>query len=465
MPTPPYSPSRIEISIPTPSADGQYWGRYPNGDKPSGLIASASVALQASGGLSTQIEAAASAGILSSASGALTGGGGHPLKWNPGHYMGSAVRTNSTNSALAQKNTEIDTMKASGANVLGWMGKYQWPALQSTVSTAFNLSFIDTDYMRVAYTAGVATGKHMIIEIMVDAFSNTPGAILPAFILNNPAFGAGANGTQNGYWTINGGSGVVVALWRIPLMNAMIALWQAIASHVLPDGFTVDTSPYIEQMMTWEINSPTSADSGGGYTSAAYVTNLHSLVQAHNTAFPHTLGIAENNFCNDAATTLQFQTYLKNNRWGGGGPDMPGYSWLTGQSPFGGSLNKLTWGQQAFTGVTTPTYPAGNPDLRGLMPHSQEVQDPELVGFAGQFAAAPWTPQDIMNSVTNLMSKAANAGGVTHFIWQYIGGSGAAHQDPTSFKNTGTSPGNWGSVLSAINANPIPCTRYSANLP
>ena len=87
MPTPPYSPARIEISIPKPSSDGLYWGRYPNGDHPGGLAGSAGAAISAGGILTTGSRVAGAASVGSAASAILSGGSaGSGLKFHPGFY-------------------------------------------------------------------------------------------------------------------------------------------------------------------------------------------------------------------------------------------------------------------------------------------------------------------------------------------------------------------------------------------
>lgn len=84
MPTPPYSPARIEITIRLPSYDGRYWGRYPNGDKPTGLAGGPSIAVVGGGGLITRpVLAGAPSGVVS-ATGTLSGGSG-ATKANPSY--------------------------------------------------------------------------------------------------------------------------------------------------------------------------------------------------------------------------------------------------------------------------------------------------------------------------------------------------------------------------------------------
>jgi hypothetical protein len=71
-----YRPSRVDIAIYRPSSDGFYWGRYPQGDKPSTIAGSAAVTAAVAGALSTGIPLAGAATSATSATGALTTGGG-----------------------------------------------------------------------------------------------------------------------------------------------------------------------------------------------------------------------------------------------------------------------------------------------------------------------------------------------------------------------------------------------------
>jgi hypothetical protein len=72
-PLPPYAPARIEIAIYDPSSDGQYWGRWPLGNKPP-FSGAATVGAAVTGALTTGVKFAAGASSTVSASGTLTNG-------------------------------------------------------------------------------------------------------------------------------------------------------------------------------------------------------------------------------------------------------------------------------------------------------------------------------------------------------------------------------------------------------
>lgn len=408
-------------------------------------------------------------GAASAPASATTQASSHAIKFNPGDYGASRVRTDATNSALAQKQSEIALVLASGPNVHGWLGRYQWPAIQSNSASAYNFAYIDTDYTQltgITKAGDTPTGKRMIIQFMVDNFGHTPGAVVPAFILNNPTtFGAGnITGGTGGYWGYGTSlNTVVAAVWRPSVAGAMNAMIAALGAHVLPSGFTVDQDPYIEAFMSWELSSPVGASGGGSdYSASAFYTQTTGSIAASVTAFPHTLRIFENNFVDNQAQSVQIQDYLHTHACGFGGPDILGYTFYTGTGHPVGNLEHLTWGQQVFIGAVTTDFPSGNPDLRGKMPCVHEIEDAELAGF--QFG--PYTPQDIADTTSKILSLPNNSGGVSHRLWDIITpGSAPAVMDPTTKLNTGANPGNWPSVLSMINANPVPYTGYPSNLP
>lgn len=89
MPGPLYLPARLNIAIYRASSDELYWGRYPNGDKPSSLQGNAQIGSAVSDTLGTKIQLRGAPAIASSASGALTtsGGGTSQVKFTPGHWV------------------------------------------------------------------------------------------------------------------------------------------------------------------------------------------------------------------------------------------------------------------------------------------------------------------------------------------------------------------------------------------
>lgn len=127
MPTPPYSPARIEISIPSASYDGQFWGRYPQGDKPSGLTGPAAVAVSAAGTLRVGTRFTGAASVSSSATGILTTAGTPgKIKRFMGHwiYIDQGVSKDSQFSRTQQLVGLIP-------EVVGYQYLWKWADLES----------------------------------------------------------------------------------------------------------------------------------------------------------------------------------------------------------------------------------------------------------------------------------------------------------------------------------------------
>lgn len=72
---PPYRQSHVDIALYRRSSDGLYWGRYPNGDKPPGMTASAAAAFSAAGLFTNKIRLSVAAAAAAQASATLAGPG------------------------------------------------------------------------------------------------------------------------------------------------------------------------------------------------------------------------------------------------------------------------------------------------------------------------------------------------------------------------------------------------------
>lgn len=414
------------------------------------------------------IQVLASGGIrqLSPISGG--GGGTAGIKWHPGYYGASFVRTKATLSAseLSTKQAEIATV-LSNPGLLGMMERYQWIAFQNTSDpNAFDFTQFDADYTRITgiSTPGdTPTGKRFAFQIVVDNFQNVPTAVVPPFIYNDVAtYGAASNGIAGtaGYCKYSS-TGIVAALWRTSVSTKLNALITKIGAHPTKGGFTVDTDPYIEAFVSWEIAAVVSgAVAGSDWTSLAMETQIYAAIDTAVAAFPTTNKAFQDNFAADAQQTLRIMQYLQNHGCGFSGPDIWGKSAIDGTGVPVGNLDRMSWAQQIFGGFTTSAFPAGGQDLRGLMPCMHEIEDAETASYA---TWGPYTPQDLYNSMATYLSKPNNGGGLSHVFIDIIPGNSPAVTDPTTKKNTGTTPGNIGSFLTMIASNPIPFTGKPAN--
>jgi hypothetical protein len=120
MPTPPYAPARVEISIPFKSGDNLYWGRYPQGNKPSTLLSAASITAAIAAALSSGIRLAGAPSIVVAGSAALSTGS------TPAQVTGVALLQQGQAAAgpypANYQNPPLNYYipNASGTNVIGW---------------------------------------------------------------------------------------------------------------------------------------------------------------------------------------------------------------------------------------------------------------------------------------------------------------------------------------------------------
>jgi hypothetical protein len=104
------APSQIEIAIYRPSYDGQFWGRYPNGDKPGpSMFANASAAVAGVANLSTQIRMQIAAAIAVAAAATLSGGSASVMKFQTG-WFGASGGNVDPNNTLSKFQPEMDDM-------------------------------------------------------------------------------------------------------------------------------------------------------------------------------------------------------------------------------------------------------------------------------------------------------------------------------------------------------------------
>ena len=454
------------------------------GHPPSGYT---SLAVETNG--STANFVAGSADYLSSASGAqnpsyatftaanpwaaavavYSGAGGSPppstaIKWHPGQYMSSNVyttinNTNGDNSTPAGsiKAAEIAVVRNGPSQVLGWEGEYYWRSFEDATAGSYNFggttcpstsgSGFDCDYIAitgyVSGTAGVGAGpvysspRRMGVYIYQGYFFSdnvaTNSIPIPTYILTNSAYGPlGPNGTSYGYWTSNGSIGATAALWRSSVMARFQLLIAAIGSHVLPDGYTVDTSPYIEwiKVPTETAESPTGT-TDSSYSDAGFVTQLEALAAGLSTVFPHTSAALTNNYTAFTTSSNALEQYLPTVRVAGSGPDTFGAS--SGQYASGAGF---TYGQASYYGLVPP-FGAGNTGgtpLAGVVPFIGTVQNTETIAGYGY---GPYTPLDILNQANYLQ--------MTHISWQYItyGSAGLSSQCAASTVTAYCETANW----------------------
>lgn len=410
------------------------------------------------------------------------------IKWHPGHwggtrahiYAGFANTSSEPNWVAVQQ--EIATILSSGPNVQGWVGDYSLAAIEPTTLGGYaGLApggWFDQIYSLItgiSKPGDTPTGKRMALrkESCISYSGANYGRIAPAYMLADTAtYGIGPPGSPSsgGCWSINNNTMSILAFWRAAVMNRIIAAEQALLSHITPLGVTVDNDPNFEFLGGWEITAPTVPDVGSsGYTQAGYITQIQNWVTDTVAAGTKTTVTALNNYVSgDKVACANLTNFLRNNRAAISSPDLFGQTCILNQGGQNTGINvdgSLTNGYRAFIGSANAgaAFPAGYADLRGQMPCIVIVEDPELTGIQFHGYGSPWTPQDIFNNARDTLSLPNNLGGVTHMVWTIIQGNSPAVQDPTTKRNTGTNPGNWGSVLAVINSNAIPFTGAPAS--
>jgi hypothetical protein len=285
-------------------------------------------------------------------------------------------------------------------NVKGWAGNYMWNVLEPSKGV-YDFSHIDADIAAMA-------GKRIIIGIQSINF----GKYIPAYILNDPAYGPSETAGEYGYWMSNWGTPVPMpAKWRPAVMARWIALVQALAARY-------DGNPAVEAIIdrdetAWQI------DSGSDYTVSAFRTQWDALASAASAALKRTTFIHQANWITggDNQTMADFLQDAYVRRTGIGGPDIFGYSQLHSNPAYIASIG-ITMGAAGTSPGT---------DYRGKIPSIHDVQSPELIGGLGLF-----TPQDIFQFANQDLQA-------SHILWNYVG--------------SGT--GNWSSVQAVIDSNPV----------
>lgn len=413
--------------------------------------------------------------------------GGTGIKWNPGHYMESLIFTELGNlangsNAGPQKAAEIAVVRAGPAAILGWEGNYYLRAMFNNGSTfdgsnagcGFDQDYVAaTGYVSGTTTSAIYNSPRRVCAYIyhTDFFDPNPAdRCVPDAWLNSATFGPiGPDGVHYGYWTTTGehgaGTGSVAAYWRSAISTPYGNLFAAFGSHVLPDGYTVDTSPYIEwvKIMLETADGPEGA-TDSSYSAANELAALEALNVAARAGLPHTnVGCTLNYLEAGDTDLLALAAHCLANKVAFSGPDVFG---LTSGNTVTGAFGGLTNGQGAYAGLkpgpgdSTP-WVSGGIDYRGQVPFLATVQGTEL-GYL-----ATYTGLDIFNQCNTTLHA-------THVAWSYITPASAGGVVPTGNQWLGsastiaqwmTAPGTWGGLLDMIVANPLTHTPYPSAYP
>jgi hypothetical protein len=416
------------------------------------------------------------------------------IKWNPGYYLSSWQYTtlgnlnNSGQAAGPQKAADATLVHQGPSFVLGKEDYYFWRALwnSGTFDGSTAGGGFDQDYVNavgyVSGTAGVGAGpvyntpqkRWGIYLLHTDFFNPNPQArCVPDALLNDSNAGAGASGSLRGWWTCTGQTGSAggseFAWWRSYEMGKYIQFIQQMAAHVLPDGYTVANSPYIEWIKLLLETDDVPANSSGAindpsYSDSGAIAQYEQLITAAVAAFPNTNVVIPFNFLQTASSAVSLAQYLPGARCATGGPDVFGAS--TGQNiPNGGGQAGYTWGQALHVGLLPPAgnafttpWVGGGTDYRLMIPEMATIQGTEFV--TGNVSL--YTPTDLLNQCNNLKA--------THVAFQ----NAPAGSTPTAALWLGrassisqwlSAPGTWGGVLDAMYATALTNSAYPTSYP
>lgn len=386
---------------------------------------------------------------------ALTGGSSK--KWNPGHFLQTVAYVSASNNNAAAIANEIAVLRSGPSQVIGYMCYLYWSALEPTTLGVYSFTALDSIYQQVTgYQSGSLGGaiysspKRLMIQIDHEyAFGTDPTAALPTYILANSTYGASPVAGKYGYW-VNGGASAA-AWWRTAVRDRIIALGQAVAAHVLPDGYTVDTSPYVEAYMPLHETAAGANASDPTYTATNQINAYSAIDSAMKASWPHTIVADMINYSDSTATANTLVHNAAAQLVSGYDGDVFGLTSGTGIS--GSAFTGLTWGQSAYIGAQ------GGADLRGKVPYIASIQSTELGDLIY------YTPQDLFNQLDQTLHA-------THAAWDFVlwntahgGHAGNWWGTATSQAQWNTNPAGFGGVLYTITQNPLTHTSYPANYP
>jgi hypothetical protein len=429
---------------------------------------------------------------------------GAGMKWHPGMGMFSGVFTtlgnkdNNLNAAASEKSTEISTLRAGPAAATTWLGVYFWRALNNSkglIDGSATGSGLDADYAQVTgYTSGNGPAgtavynapRRMAMMIFTQDYwtANPITRTVPDWVASSSAYGpVGPDGQHYGYYTAQGangaGSSAFVAMWRPSVAGAYQQFMSQLANHVLPDGYTVDTSPYIEYIVAYIEISDQPQNSGGAVGSAAdstfasegaFYSQIESMTTAITTSFPHTMVMINNNYSSVGSDAISLANYMASHGIAFGSGDTFG---LSSGTNIGQCLCGETFGQLLYRSMLPPSgnlyttqWLTGGTNYRSTVPMIGMAANTEMIQSYGAY----YTPVDIFNQ--------AQFVGFTHLDFQYVQGmsgtDAGGHNMATanwlgtasSITQWNTSPGKWNGALDAIYNNKLSNTgcpsAYSA---
>ncbi len=281
------------------------------------------------------------------------------VKWHPGHYL--MLNGGGTQ---AQHFSHIDEI-AKEPVIKGVQVRMWWYEIERSKGS-YDFSRVDA-YLKKLKSLTVA--KRLVVRIMDRKFHTTNRTgIVPAYLLSDPLYKGGVVKTKNGF---------AARLWEQPVMDRLIALYQAL-------GRRYNADVYFEGIATEETTLSLGSIKPVGYSNAALTNQYKRLVSAVRPAMPQTNLFLYTNFIGNNTLMSELIQAMVDPQVAAGGPNtVP---------------DALTQGQRVWTGQLGADY-------RGLLPISSGVETGELGGNHGTF-----TPKQIYDFAYNTLR-------VNHLFW------------------------------------------------
>lgn len=256
---------------------------------------------------------------------------GNSVKWHPGHYMLAY---------LGAPQSDFDIM-LNEPNIKGVQVRYFWSDLEPKKGQ-YDFSQIESD---LAYLQ--ASGKRLVAMVMERSFTLRKKP-LPNYLLTTPVYNGGAAPSKNG---------TIARLWERPVMDRLIALYQAL-------GARFNNEPYFEAISVPETSPGFRGNNPPGYSPAKWASELKRGMTALKTAFPNTVVLQSANSLGGSTEIPGIIDHAYNIGIGVQGPDLyvnPGKITAAQQYRMAKYLNKMPMSDLVSFPVLCgrAAYPAG----------------------------------------------------------------------------------------------------------
>jgi hypothetical protein len=221
------------------------------------------------------------------------------IKWHPGQYM-------SMRNSHRYDRVDLGYISelANEPTVIGVLRDWRWGDIEDERGV-YDFSEIDK-YLQAL--KALPTPKRFIIRIEDRAFGNQKSSVVPDYMRADPAYLGGQAPM---------GSGVVARIWEAPVMDRLIALYQAL-------GARYDAEPLVEGISTSETAIGFNKDypAPATYSTGALLTQLKRLIAAERLAWPHSNVFAETNYLGSNSQMEDFISFCVDQQAVIGGPDV-----------------------------------------------------------------------------------------------------------------------------------------------